>query len=89
MRTFPPCSTTWPSMTPWDAAKFRERVLNSTDKLAEFPAVRGRARVRRGRAPDQSGWQHVLHEVDDQEQTVRVLAVVGQRQNPRRIKGEP
>ena len=33
--------------------------------------------------------QHVLYEVDDQEQIVRVLAVVGQRQNPRRIKGEP
>ena len=38
MRTFPPCSTTWPSMTPYGTPpSFCERVLNSTDKLAEFP----------------------------------------------------
>ena len=38
MRTFPPCSTTWPSMTPYGTPpSFSERVLNSTDKLAEFP----------------------------------------------------
>ena len=39
----------------WDAAKLCERVLNSTDKLAEFPRLYEAAPVRRGRAPDQSG----------------------------------
>ena len=29
---------------------------------------------------------HVLYEVDDQAQAVTVLAVVGQRQNPRQIR---
>ena len=30
--------------------------------------------------------QNVLYEVDDKAQIVRILAVVGQRQNPRQIR---
>ena len=67
-----------------------ERVLNSTDKLAEFPGCT-RPRQSTARACAGSVWPAAcdFYEVDDQEQIVRVLAVVGQRQNPRRIKGEP
>ena len=91
MRTFPPCSTTWPSMTPYGTPpSFPERVLNSTDKLAEFPRLYEAApEYGEGVRRISLAGQHVLYEVDDQEQIVRVLAVVGQRQNPRRIKGEP
>jgi toxin ParE1/3/4 len=74
----------------WDAAKLCERVLNSTDKLAEFPRLYEAApEYGEGVRRISLAGQHVLYEVDDQEQIVRVLAVVGQRQNPRRIKGEP
>ena len=67
-----------------------ERVLNSTDKLAEFPRLYEAApEYGEGVRRISLAGQHVLYEVDDQEQIVRVLAVVGQRQNPRRIKGEP
>ena len=73
----------------WDAAVC-ERVLNSTDKLAEFPRLYEAApEYGEGVRRISLAGQHVLYEVDDQEQIVRVLAVVGQRQNPRRIKGEP
>ena len=74
----------------WDAAKLSERELNSTDKQAEFPRLYEAApEYGEGVRRISLAGQHVLYEVDDQEQIVRVLAVVGQRQNPRRIKGEP
>ena len=68
----------------WDAADQCERLLKSTDKLVDFPRLyeaapeygEGVRRIsRQGR--------HILYEVDDQAKTVRVLAVVGQRQNPK------
>ena len=71
----------------WDAQNVAERILSSADKLAEFPRLyeaapqygEGVRRIsRQGR--------HILYEVDDQAKTVRVLAVVGQRQNPKVIK---
>ncbi|WP_033568002.1 type II toxin-antitoxin system RelE/ParE family toxin [Dickeya undicola] len=71
----------------WDANYVTERILNSTDKLADFPRLyeldeRYGIGVRR---ISQLG-QHVLYEVDDTKQRVTILAVVGQRQNPRSIR---
>ena len=63
-------------------------LLACTDRLPEFPRLY-EADPRYGEGVRRIGTvgQNVLYEVDDQEQIVRVLAVVGQRQNPRRIKG--
>ncbi|CDG15705.1 type II toxin-antitoxin system RelE/ParE family toxin [Xenorhabdus doucetiae] len=71
----------------WDARDVTERILNATDKLAEFPRLyevdtRYGEDVRRISLVG----QHVLYEVDDQAKQIRVLAVVGQRQNPRSIR---
>lgn len=71
----------------WDAEHVTGRVLACTDRLPAFPRLYEAAPlygegVRRIAAMG----QNVLYEVDDQAQTVNVLAVVGQRQNPHRIK---
>ncbi len=63
-----------------------ERILASTDKLAEFPRLYEAApqygdQLRRISLLG----QHVLYEVDDLAQVVRVLAVVGARQQVKRI----
>ena len=70
----------------WDADNLCKRLVRSTERLAEFPRLYEAApqygeSVRR---ISLSG-QHVLYEVDDQAQAVTVLAVLGQRQNPRLI----
>ena len=72
----------------WDAEHVTGRVLACTDRLPEFPRLY-EADPRYGEGVRRIGTvgQNVLYEVDDQEQTVNVLAVVGQRQNPRQIKG--
>ena len=73
--------------SPWDAAQLCERVLNSTDNLAEFPRLYEAApEYGEGVRRISLAGRHVLYEVDDQEQVVRVLAVVGQRQNPRSLR---
>ncbi|KOY60318.1 addiction module toxin RelE [Photorhabdus heterorhabditis] len=71
----------------WDAKDVTERILNATDKLAEFPRLyevdtRYGEDVRRISLVG----QHVLYEVDDQTKQINVLAVVGQRQNPHSIR---
>ncbi|MDE9483918.1 type II toxin-antitoxin system RelE/ParE family toxin [Xenorhabdus bovienii] len=71
----------------WDARNVTDRLLNSTDKLAEFPRLyevdsRYGEDVRRISLVG----QHVLYEVDDQAKQVSILAVVGQRQNPYSIR---
>lgn len=71
----------------WDAQKVTERILRSADKLAEFPRLYEAApQYGEGVRRISLVGQHVLYEVDDQAQIVRVLAVVGQRQNPRQIR---
>ncbi|EAZ7030582.1 type II toxin-antitoxin system RelE/ParE family toxin [Klebsiella pneumoniae] len=71
----------------WDASDVTERILQSTDKLADFPRLY--------EADEHYGigvrrisllGQNVLYEVDDTVQHITVLAVVGQRQNPRSIR---
>ncbi|HAV8936328.1 TPA: type II toxin-antitoxin system RelE/ParE family toxin [Escherichia coli] len=71
----------------WDARNVTERVLAAADKLADFPRLyevdsRYGEDVRRISLMG----QHVLYEVNDPAQNVRILAVVGQRQNPHYIR---
>ena len=71
----------------WDAQNVAERILSSADKLAEFPRLYEAApQYGEGVRRISLAGQHVLYEVDDKAQIVRVLAVVGQRQNPRQIR---
>lgn len=71
----------------WDAKNVAERILSSADKLAEFPRLYEAApQYGEGVRRISLARQHVLYEVDDQAQIVRILAVVGQRQNPRQIR---
>ena len=71
----------------WDADKLYERLLASTQYLSEFPRMYEAAPewgegVRRISLLGQI----VLYEVDDSENAVYVLAVVGGRQQARRIR---
>ena len=71
----------------WDAANLCERLVQSTLHLAEFPRLyEGAPQYGEGVRRISLYGQHVLYEVDDQAQTVTVLAVVGQRQNPGLIR---
>ncbi|EHT5123139.1 type II toxin-antitoxin system RelE/ParE family toxin [Salmonella enterica] len=70
----------------WDARNVTDRILAAADKLVDFPRLyevdsRYGEDVRRISLMG----QHVLYEVNDPAQKVRVLAVVGQRQNPRAV----
>lgn len=71
----------------WDARNVTDRVLAAADKLADFPRLyevdsRYGEDVRRISVMG----QHVLYDVNDAAQKVRVLAVVGQRQNPHTVR---
>ncbi|EEI3378697.1 type II toxin-antitoxin system RelE/ParE family toxin [Salmonella enterica] len=71
----------------WDANDVTDRILRSTDKLTDYPRLytsdeRYGAGVRRISLLG----QNVLYEVDDTARRVTVLAVVGQRQNPKAIR---
>lgn len=71
----------------WDAREVTFRILRSTDKLAEFPRLYEAApQYGEGVRRISLAGQHVLYDVDDEAQVVRVLAVVGQRQKPRPIE---
>ena len=71
----------------WDAQNVTERILSSADKLTEFPRLyEADPRYGEGVRRISLAGQHVLYEVDDQAQIDRILAVVGQRQNPRQIR---
>lgn len=71
----------------WDAEHVAERVLSSTDRLAEFPRLY-EADLRYGdgvRRISVAGY-NVLYEVDDKIGTVNILAVIAQRQKPRVVR---
>lgn len=71
----------------WDAVNLCKRLVHSTERLAEFPRLYEAApQYGEGVRRISLYGQHVLYEVDDQVQTVKVLAVVGQRQNPSPIR---
>ena len=70
-----------------DARQVTERLIVATDRLAEFPRLyevdpRYGEDVRRISLMG----QHVLYDVEEPAQKVRILAVVGQRQDPRLIR---
>lgn len=63
-----------------------ERVLSATNHLTDFPRLyEADARYGEGVRRISVVGQNILYEVDDQAQTVNVLAVVGQRQRPWRV----
>lgn len=71
----------------WDAEHVTERVLSSTERLAEFPRLyEADPRYGEGVRRISVVGQNVLYEVDDQAQVVKVLAVVGQRQKPHQVR---
>lgn len=71
----------------WDADNLCQRLVRSTERLAEFPRLYEAApQYGEGVRRISLAGQHVLYEVDDQAQAVTVLAVVGQRQNPWQIR---
>lgn len=71
----------------WDAEHVTERVLSSTDRLAEFPRLyEADPRYGEGVRRISVVGQNVLYEVDDQAQGVNVLAVVGQRQKHHQVR---
>ncbi|NKI74330.1 type II toxin-antitoxin system RelE/ParE family toxin [Dickeya sp. CFBP 2040] len=70
----------------WDARNVTERLIAATERLAEYPRLyetdeRYGESVRRISLLG----QHVLYEVNDEIQRVNILAVVGQRQNPKLV----
>jgi toxin ParE1/3/4 len=84
LATWKHCSTTYRITFP--AGKLRDRLVKSTNKLAEFPRLYEVAPLygEGVRRISQSGY-HVLYKIDDQTRVVNVLAVVGQRQLARKI----
>lgn len=71
----------------WDAEHVTEQVLRSTERLAEFPRLyEADSRYGEGVRRLSVAGQNLLYEVDDQARQVNVLAVVGQRQQPRPVK---
>ena len=60
-----------------------QRALNSTDWLREFPRLYpADPRYGKGVRRISVAGQNVLYEIDDKQQVIWVLAVVGQRQQP-------
>ena len=71
----------------WDADNLCNRLVRSTDRLAEFPRLYEAApQYGEGVRRISLSGQNVLYEVDDKAQIVRILAVVGQRQNTMKIQ---
>lgn len=69
--------------SPSDAVNLCKRLVQSTERLSEFPRLYEAApHYGEGVRRISMVGQHVLYEVDDQARTVTVLDVVGQRQNP-------
>ena len=72
---------------PWDADNLCQRLLQSTDKLLDFPRLYEAApEYGEGVRRISLAGQHVLYEVDDEAKTCTVLAVVSQRQQTRLIR---
>lgn len=73
--------------TLWDAEYVTEKVLACADRLADFPRLyEADSRYGEGVRRISIVGQHVLYELDDSTKTIRVLAVVGQRQKPRDMR---
>ncbi len=71
----------------WEADNLCKRLLRSTERLVEFPRLyEAASQYGEGVRRISLAGQNVLYEIHDQEQLVKVLAVVGQRQNPRQLR---
>lgn len=71
----------------WDARNVTDRVLAVAGKLTDFPRLyEVDSRYGEGVRRISLMGQHVLYDVDDQARKVRILAVVGQRQNPNIVR---
>ncbi|EOS5719148.1 type II toxin-antitoxin system RelE/ParE family toxin [Escherichia coli] len=70
----------------WDARNVTERLITATDRQADYPRLyETDERYGEGVRRISLLGQHVLYEVNDKARRVNILAVVGQRQNPRFI----
>ncbi|HAZ3570567.1 TPA: type II toxin-antitoxin system RelE/ParE family toxin [Escherichia coli] len=70
----------------WDARNVTERLISATDHLADYPRLyETDERYGEGVRRISLLGQLVLYEVNDEASRVNILAVVGQRQNPRFI----
>jgi toxin ParE1/3/4 len=73
--------------SPWDARHVTDRLLSSTDRLPDFPRLyQETPEYGTGIRRISLMGQNVLYEVDDAAKVIRVLAVVGGRQQPREIR---
>lgn len=71
----------------WDARHVTDRLLSSTDRLAEFPRLyQAVPEYGEGVRRISLMGQNVLYEVDEASKVVRVLAVVGGHQQPQKIR---
>lgn len=71
----------------WDANRLCRDLLLSTERLAEFPRLYEAApEYGDGVRRISLNGQNVLYEIDDVSKAVKILAVVGQRQNPRAVR---
>lgn len=71
----------------WDAENVVGRLLSAADRLEQFPRLyEADPRFGEGVRRISVVGQHILYEVNDQSQTVSVIAVVGQRQKPSSIR---
>lgn len=79
--------TTWQRTRRCGMRKTYARLLQSTDKLTEFPRLY-EAALQYGEGVRRISLLgcHVLYEVDESAHLVNVLAVVGQRQQPRMVR---
>jgi toxin ParE1/3/4 len=69
-----------------EADNLCNRLLRSTERLSEFPRLYEAApQYGEGLRRISLAGQHVLYEIDEPAQAIRVLAVVSQRQNPRQV----
>lgn len=70
-----------------EAEHLCHRLLCSTDRLTQFPRLYEAAPIYgEGVRRISLLGQHVLYEVNDADQRVTILAVVGQRQNPKSVR---
>ncbi|EKP1763201.1 type II toxin-antitoxin system RelE/ParE family toxin [Escherichia coli] len=70
----------------WDARNVTESLITATERLADYPRLyETDERYGEGGRRISLLGQHVLYDVNDKASRVNILAVVGQRQNPRFI----
>ncbi|WP_343293389.1 type II toxin-antitoxin system RelE/ParE family toxin [Vandammella animalimorsus] len=73
--------------SPWDARNVSQRIFQSVERLREFPRLYAAdPRYGDGVRRISVAGQNVLYRVDESGLRVQILAIVGQRQQPRSIQ---